>query len=140
MCNGCLVVEAAEKSGALITADLALDFNRELFAVPGSIFSEQSAGTNKLIKQGACPVTSAKDIIERLDLEDCLGINSYELFLNIEEKIVYENLGNSVISADELAIKAGLKIGQISAALSELELRSLVKSDGQGNFYKVRFS
>lgn len=63
-----LVIEAEEKSGTLITARLALDYNRNVFAVPGSIFSAPSKGTNKLIRQGATPITSAQDLLEELGL------------------------------------------------------------------------
>lgn len=61
-----LVIEAEEKSGTLITARMAVDYNRNVFAVPGSIFSAPSKGTNKLIRQGATPITSAQDLLEEL--------------------------------------------------------------------------
>ncbi len=64
--QGVLIIEAEEKSGTLITARLALDYNRNVFTVPGSIFSATSKGTNKLIKLGATPITSATDLLEEL--------------------------------------------------------------------------
>src|SRR2546423_9228304 len=69
MSLGVLVVEAGEKSGALITVGFALDQGRDVFAVPGPITSRQSEGTNKLLKQGAKCVTSARDILEDLNID-----------------------------------------------------------------------
>ena len=69
-----IVIEAPEKSGALITAKCALEQNREVYALPGSIFSENSRGTNNLIKQGAHPIISLKEIIEEIEHQDQLAI------------------------------------------------------------------
>ena len=66
MSNGVLIVEAAEKSGALITADFALEQGKDVFAVPGDILSNNSFGTNKLIKDGAILVTSSEDILKEI--------------------------------------------------------------------------
>ena len=68
MSHAVLVIEAAEKSGTLITADLATQYNRDVFAVPGSIFSQNSTGTNRLIKAGAALITSAEDILDAFGL------------------------------------------------------------------------
>ncbi len=69
-----IIIEAPEKSGALITARCALEQNREVYALPGSIFSENSRGTNNLIKQGAHPIISLKEIIEEIEHQDQLAI------------------------------------------------------------------
>ena len=68
LCKGVLVIEAPEKSGAIITAKLALDYNRDVYVVPGSIYSKNSAGTNMLIKIGAKPVTNVQDILQDFNL------------------------------------------------------------------------
>jgi len=68
LASAVLIVEAKEKSGSLITANYALDCNREILAIPNSIYSETSKGTNALIKQGAKIVTESKDILESLDI------------------------------------------------------------------------
>ena len=64
-----LVIEAGEKSGTLITSRLATDYNRDVFTVPGSIFSENTAGPHMLIKLGATPITSSEDILDALNIE-----------------------------------------------------------------------
>lgn len=64
--QGVLIIEAEEKSGTLITARMALDYNRNVFTVPGPIFSATSKGTNNLLRQGATPITCAKDLLEEI--------------------------------------------------------------------------
>ncbi len=78
LCQGVLIIEAEEKSGTLITARLALDYNRNVFTIPGSIFSATSKGTNKLIKQGATPITSAADLLEELGFIEPAQFDSAE--------------------------------------------------------------
>ena len=97
--QGVIIVEAGEKSGALITADLALDQGKEVFAIPGSIFSNTSIGTNKLIQQGAKLVTNIEDILEEIKIYMHNKCNSKEVSqsknvsisgLALEENIVYD--------------------------------------------------
>jgi DNA processing protein len=111
LCAATIVVEARERSGALITADLALEEGREVFAVPGEITSALSAGTNNLLKLGASPLTGAADVLS------CFGI----------EREADERAGSPLLellpaSADELARRTGLGAGQIARVLVELEL------------------
>ncbi|MEX0933306.1 MAG: DNA-processing protein DprA, partial [Candidatus Paceibacterota bacterium] len=93
MSHAVVIIEAAPKSGTLITARLAMEYNREVFAVPGSIFSSVSIGTNTLIRDGASPVLSADDIIEELHLkkneeEDTKeGDSSEQSVLSFEDSI-----------------------------------------------------
>ena len=107
LCAATVVVEARERSGALITADFALEDGREVFAVPGEITSALSAGTNDLLRLGATPLTAAADVLESLGL-----------------KIPERPLPASV---DELVRAIGLQAADAAAALAELELAGLAQ-------------
>ena len=121
-----VVVEARERSGALITADFALELGREVFAVPGEITSALSAGTNDLIRQGATPLLAADDVLEALGLErppprvpDTLSAGA---------RMLLEPLSETARTLDELGRLTGLESGALAAALTELELAGLVAS------------
>jgi len=124
-----LVIEAAEKSGTLITADLATQYNRDVFAVPGSIFSQNSTGTNRLIKAGAALITSAEDIFDAFGLpkeKENLKLNLD--FTPAEEKIY--SLLIEPIEKDELVRKSGLPLAQANATVSMMILNGLIKESG----------
>lgn len=136
-----LVIEAKEKSGSLITADFALNQNREILAIPGNIFAEFSRGTNNLIKFGAKAITKIEDILEIFKLEKTSEIEDKktkkkEIILNNEEeKIIYSLLKQANERAEKITIDEIVKISQldtsvINSKLSILELRGIVKSDG----------
>jgi len=136
LCQGTLVIEAPEKSGALITANFSLDFNRNVFAVPGSIFQENSKGTNKLIKMGAIPVTSADDILDAFDIaheENNLKLDLQSLS-PLEQKII-EALTDPM-PKDDLIRKLGLPAHEIGPALSMMQLNGIIK-ESCGEIYKV---
>jgi DNA processing protein len=129
---GTLVVEAAEKSGALITARYALEQNREVFAVPGNIFSATSIGPNNLINQGAKPVTGGKDIMEALDL---IRITSYIENKKImpaspAEELIISHLGAEPLHIDELARLTKLDTPLLNSALTMMEMKGMVKNLG----------
>jgi DNA processing protein len=121
LCAATVVVEARERSGALITADLALEEGREVFAVPGEITSPLSAGTNALLKLGAAPLTSAGDVLHSFGIE-------------LEPEASGEGsplLDKLPASADELVRQMGLPPAEVAAALVELELEGrAVAHDG----------
>lgn len=122
-----LIIEASMKSGTLITAKMALDYNRDVCAVPGSIFSPNSEGPHMLIKNGAAPITSSGDLLY------ILGINSdtaattraLENCSDLERKI-YETL-REPMSRTELSQRIAADIVDINIALSLLEMRSFIK-------------
>jgi DNA processing protein len=125
LCAATIVVEARERSGALITADFALDEGREVFAVPGEITSSLSAGTNALLRLGATPLTSPTDVLE------ALGIAPPEPSRPDVGDVAARLLEQLPASVDELVRATGLETSQVATALAELELAGLAaESDG----------
>jgi DNA processing protein len=122
-----VVVEARERSGALITADLALEEGREVFAVPGEITSGLSAGTNDLLRLGAAPLTSSKDVLDLFDLALPAG---REPEIGVEATTVLARLRDGPVGADELVRSTGLDAAAIAVALTELELAGLASEAG----------
>ncbi|MDD8020684.1 MAG: DNA-processing protein DprA [Acidobacteriota bacterium] len=141
----CLVVEAGPKSGALITARLALDQGREVMAVPGPVTSELSRGTNFLIKHGAKLVESAEDIISELPFPwneaalNCLASKSKQpLEVNEQEKKVLVALPeNSVVHIDELSDKIQIPVAELLTVLLSLEMKEAVIQE-PGKFFRRR--
>ena len=131
MCKAVLIIEAEEKSGTLITARMALDYNRDVLAVPGSAFSSNSNGTNRLIKQGATPVTTSEDILMALGFEiEKEAQTDKEKYTDCgkdEMKII--NLLREPMPRDELIRELGLGIGPANALLSIMEIKELIKEE-----------
>ncbi|PRX33687.1 DNA processing protein [Orenia metallireducens] len=143
---GTIVVEATRKSGSLITADMALEQGREVFAIPGDITKEQSQGTNRLIKSGAKLVQNIDDILEELPLLE--GINSYdeEYGINLQkdnslenrknklmkelsekQKIVYRRLSYTPQQFEYLLNTISLNSAQLNTVLLELEIKGMIE-------------
>jgi DNA processing protein len=133
LCVATIVVEARERSGSLITADLALEEGREVFAVPGEITSGLSRGSNALLRLGATPLTSAGDVLEALGIE-APPPSSPEL--SASAGAVLEALHDGTASVDELVGRTPLEANTVAAALAELELAGLVTS-GDGLYREV---
>jgi DNA processing protein len=124
-----VIVEARERSGALITADFALEDGREVFAVPGEITGSLSNGTNRLLRQGATPLTSTEDVLELFGL--AASQRPRPPALGVEATAALARLADGAASADELARVTRLGPGPLAAALAELELAGLVaEADG----------
>ncbi len=126
-----LVIEAASKSGTLITARLALDYNREVLAVPGPINSSTSFGTNLLIRQGATPVTRSEDILEVFGIkpEDVPSEKEIELAnLTEPEKEIMQALSESM-PRDELGEVLDLPVHELNSLLSVMEIKGLIKEE-----------
>lgn len=136
LCQGLVVVRAAKRSGSLSTANYALCYNRDVYAVPGSIFENLSEGTNKLLQCGAIPVLSARDIYLNYGFEDEDNTSVYEdVKLSETEKIIFGFLMQTPLNSDELAEKAELDIFKVISSLSMLELKGLITRSTGGVYY-----
>jgi len=130
--KGVLVIEAPSKSGALITADFALEQGREVFTVPGNITSPNSQGTNRLIKEGAKLVESVEDILEELEFS-CLEKENKEALdreipsLFSEERKIFELLGEEPVHIDLLINKSNLAAAKVGELLMKLQIKGLAR-------------
>ncbi len=126
-----LIIEAEERSGTLITARLATEYNRDLMVIPGSIFSPNSKGTNKLIRAGAIPITSVEDVLEALGFElEKDKEKQKKLFVDLlpEEKIVVDLL-REAISRDQLIRAMKMSTPKANTILSIMEIKGLIKEE-----------
>ncbi|PKN97789.1 MAG: DNA-protecting protein DprA [Chloroflexi bacterium HGW-Chloroflexi-4] len=135
-----VVVEAGETSGALITAEFAVEQGRDVFAVPGSILTPQSEGTNRLIEQGARPLLKMAEILDALKLEQ---IPEKQLTRKINptsgvEKNILNCLSQDPMHVDELCSLSGLPISEVSATLTMLELKGMVTQVGGMHYVVAR--
>ncbi|MEA1890383.1 MAG: DNA-processing protein DprA [Pseudomonadota bacterium] len=145
---GTLVVEAARRSGSLISARCAMEQDREVFAIPGSIHSPQSRGCHWLIKQGAKLVETAEDIAEEIlmmlpdvskEHEDTGGNSNNKckdtvLELPEQERLLLDALGFDPVPLDSLISRTGMGIEELSVNISQLELKGLIESLPGGVF------
>lgn len=137
--KGTLVIEAALESGSLITSSYAVEYNRDVYAVPGQINSTQSEGTNKLIQAGAKLVTSAKDILEEFSpggAKISPAVSSYEPANDEEEKIL-SKLSHEPTYIDIITKLTKLETSTISSALAMLEIKGAVKNVGGQNYIRI---
>jgi DNA processing protein len=137
---GVLVVEAGERSGALITAQQAVEQNREVFAVPGSILSPASQGTNRLIQEGAKLVRNYADILQELNLT--IVVQQAEIkefaFANEIESAILKQLSSEPSHIDEICRHSGLTMSKVSSTLAMLELKGVARQVGSMNYVLTR--
>ena len=134
LAKGVLVVEAAKNSGALITADFALEQGREVFALPGKIDSYTSFGTNQLLKQGAKLVSCVDDIIEEFQLPVAGKIRAssgvkdiLKSDLDNQESLMYDFISAQPVLLDEIMEKSGVSISQAYGLILKLEMKKLIR-------------
>lgn len=138
MSHATLLIEASEKSGTLITARLATDYNREVLAVPGSIFSATSLGTHQFIKLGATPITCADDILEVLDIIKTESKDTLPtLSLNEAEKKVITALREPT-DKDTLIRHLNLPINEANILLMQMEIHGYITNENNVYIAKIR--
>ncbi len=138
---GTLVVEAGKRSGALITADYALEQGREVFAVPGNASSSKSAGTNRLIQEGAAKlVMSVEDILEELNLTLVEQQQEVRMAVPEDEKEaqILQCISTEPIHVDEIGQETNLPISEVTSTLAMMELKGMVRQVGGMNYVVAR--
>ena len=133
------MVEAAAQSGSLITASLALEYGKDVFAVPGSIFDENYNGTHHLImKGGAKLITSADDVLIELGMHipTMQSMNSYRA-QTPDESVIIKQLSAQPISVNDLVEKTSLATATINATLTLMEVKGGVRNVGSGQWVKM---
>lgn len=126
-----LIIEAEDRSGTLITARLATEYNRDVLAVPGSVFSPNSRGTNRLIRQGATPITCSEDVLEALGFENKKEEDKqarlFEDLSNDEKKVI--KILREPMSRDDLIRELNMRTSEANTLLSIMEIKGIIKEE-----------
>ena len=134
-------MEAGDRSGAILTALNAVDQNRDIFAAPGRITDKQSIGANRLIRNGAIPVTSGDDVIREINPRLFHHVESVQRAIRIElmdqERTIMDNLGHDPVHIDELANTVDINISSLLQILLKLELKNAVQQIGGKQFVRA---
>jgi len=133
-----IVVQAGERSGALITSNFAAEQGKDVFAVPGRIYDHGSKGANRLIGEGAFPATSVDDVLEVLNLDVMAKAAPAALPEDETERLVLSTLGSEPIHIDELKARCKLPIAELTACLSVLEIRGQARQVGGMHYIRAR--
>ena len=135
-----VIVEARVKSGTLITANYAAHYNRDVFAVPGGVFSDASEGCLQLLRDGAGVARSAADVLSDLNLDSVPAIHEPEIeeAIGDVERGILDKLGTEPVHIDDLAAELDLPIADVATALMMLELIGRVRNAGSQHFGRVR--
>ena len=147
ICQGIVLVQAAKRSGALITAEFAMDEGREVFCVPGNIFTDKSAGPHRLIKAGARLADSPQDILEEVFPELCGSAHS-NLFAGLdgtvpwgkcsqEQQKVLDLLTRGPQTLEQLVEAAGFGIGEVSVMLLELQMKGFIQMNAVQQYFLI---
>ena len=139
-----LVVEAAQRSGSLITARLAAEQGREVFAIPGSIHNSQTRGCHQLIRDGATLIETAEDIgielgslFEFVSRQQLTASAEHGIALDIEQRALLDSIGYDPVNCDLLVHRSGLTIDKLSSMLVELELNDLIQTAPGGCYVRI---
>jgi len=135
-----VVVEAGERSGALITADFAVEQGRDVFAVPGNILSPASKGTNRLIQKGAYALVSPQDVLDLLELSHVEEYKAARQALPADttEAKILQTMDYEPVHVDEICNEVGLAVEKVTAALTMMELKGLVQHVGGMRYAAIR--
>ena len=147
ICQGIVLVQAAQRSGALITAEFAMDEGREVFCVPGNIFTDKSTGPHRLIKAGARLADSPRDILEEVFPELCGSAHS-NLFAGLDgmrplrnctegQQKILDLLTQGPMTLEQLVVSSGFAIGEASVMLLELQMMGFVQMDAAQQYSSI---
>lgn len=141
LCHATVVVEAGNRSGAILTALNAVDQNRDIFAIPGRITDKESIGSNRLIRNGAIPISGGDEIIREINPRLFNPVKSVQSAIKIElsdsERVILEHLGHDPVHIDELAKSVDMNITSVLQILLKLEMKNAIQQIGGKQFVRA---
>lgn len=131
-----IVVEAAKRSGSLITADFALEEGRDVYAVPGNIFTATSKGTNHLLRSGAIPITSADDLLADYGWDSTETKKEVQQLSLLENSILTRIPYDRIIHQDDLLLQSKLSIAELNSIIVSLLIKGCIREEGSGQYVR----